>query len=108
MQDLFLYFYIAVFGFVAAGICASFSRLVTGQALGFAVDPLAGLMTAILGVLVRVFAGPFILMRNSIRGALIDRRPAYWLALSTMIATLWSFFSGVVLLQTLFGFTGPI
>ncbi|GBF26531.1 hypothetical protein MnTg02_01572 [bacterium MnTg02] len=108
MHDFFVYLYIVSFGFVAAGICTSGARMITGRSLGFAVDPAAGQITAILGVFVRVFAGPAILMRNSVRGAMIERRPAYWLALSTMIATLWSFFSGVVIVETIFGFGGGL
>lgn len=105
MSGIFLYIYIVAFGFVAAGICASTARLMTGRALGFSVDPSMGLINALCGVFVRVLAGPAILMRNSILGALTDRRPVYWLALSAMIATVWSFFSGIVLLQILLGFT---
>jgi hypothetical protein len=108
MSGFFLYAYIVAFGFVASGICASSARLMTGRALGFAVDPTFGPATAILGVFVRVLAGPAILMRNSILGALSDGRPVFWLALSTMIATIWSFLSGVLLVGIIFGFTGNI
>ncbi len=101
MYDFFLYLYVTIIGFVTAGLCASFSQLVTGQPLSFSIKPSPGLIWGIVGVTARVFAGPIILTRNSIRGVLIENRALYWLVLSLSIATLWSFFSGVVVLETL-------
>lgn len=90
--------YIMAVGFVFAGMSASLHQLVTGRPLRF---ECAGYGFAVVfAVLVRVFAGPAILMRNAIKGALLGR-PPYWLALSAIIASLWSFFSGIIMLELL-------
>ena len=40
-----------------------------------------------------------ILMRNALRDVFVEGRPASWLVLPTIIAGIWSFFSGVVVLE---------
>lgn len=40
-------------------------------------------------------------MRNAVKAALLGP-PPYWLALSTMISALWSFFSGAVILEVVY------
>ena len=57
-------------------------------------------------VLRALLAGPVIVMRNAIRGAILEQRAPHWLALSTVISTVWSFFSGVVMLELLFRLNG--
>ena len=99
MSQTLLYLYVVAVGFAAAGICTSLVQLLTGQPLKFAFKP-ETFVVAIVGVFVRVMGGPAILMRNAIRGARIEGREAHWLALSTLIATFWSFFSGAVILET--------
>lgn len=104
MHEFYFYLYVTAIGFCAAGLCTSSWQLVTGRPLkfGLQVDKTA---LAILGVFVRVMAGPVIVMRNAIKGAIVEGRAPYWLALSTFISTVWSFFSGVVLLELLFRLT---
>ncbi len=98
MHQLLVYSYVMAVGFVAAGLCASFAQLMTGRPLAFAVMPQPAVL-APAAVLTRVLAGPAIIMRNAIRGALREGRPALWLVASTLIASLWSFFSGAVVLE---------
>ncbi len=101
MSEYLFYGYVTAIGFCAAGLCTSAWNLATGSPLkfGLQVDRTGD---AILGVFARVLAGPVIVMRNAIKGAVVERRAPYWLALSTLISTVWSFFSGVVLLELLF------
>jgi len=99
LPDAIFCTYIIAVGFVFAGLSASFHQLVTGEPLRFECASGYG-FAIVLKVMVRVFAGPAILMRNAIKGALRGR-PPYWLALSTIIASLWSFFSGIVMLELL-------
>lgn len=100
MYEYFFYAYVTAIGFCLAGAATSLSHLVTGQPLRFGIgsEPAA---VAVLGVIMRVIAGPAIVMRNAVKAAL-GGRPPYWLALSTMISVLWSFFSGVVILELLY------
>lgn len=100
MYEYALYAYVTAIGFVVGGLLTSFTKLVTGRPLTFAFEP-GTIVTALTGVVARVFAGPVIIMRNTIRGALIEEREAHWLALATLIATFWSFFSGAVVLELL-------
>lgn len=98
MTEYLFYIYVTATGFCAAGLCTSACKLVTGRPLkfGLQVDQTG---QAILGVFARVLAGPAIVMRNAIKGAVVEGRPPFWLALSTFISTIWSFFSGAVLLE---------
>ncbi|HUG63000.1 MAG TPA: hypothetical protein VMP03_14205 [Methylomirabilota bacterium] len=85
-------------GFVAAGVLSSFYQLVTASPARFELSAdrmLAGLVQIFL----LMFAGPVILMRNAIRGRIIERRPLRWLAASTTIAAVWSLCSGVIVLE---------
>ena len=99
LPDAIFCLYIIAVGFVLAGLCASSHQLITGRPLRFDCTSSRGLLI-VWNVVVRVFAGPAILMRNAIKGALLGR-PPYWLALSTIIASLWSFFSGVLMIELL-------
>jgi hypothetical protein len=90
--------YAAASGFVAAGVLASFYQWVTDRPARFGVT-LDSILEGLCGVLMCAFAGPFIIMRNAIRGRRIERRPVGWLVASTAIATGWSLCSGVVVLQ---------
>lgn len=107
MSEFFFYFYVTAIGFCAAGLCTSSWQLVTGRPLKFGLQADKTAL-AILGVLARVLAGPVIVMRNAINGAIVEGRAPYWLALSTFISTIWSFFSGVVLLELLFRLSTPL
>lgn len=101
MGPLFVYAYMMAVGFVMAGILSSFVQLVSGEPMRFGVEP-RSVAASIGSVLLRVFAGPAILMRNAWRGMRIEARPPVWFWLSASIAGLWSltigtFFLGVVL-----------
>jgi hypothetical protein len=100
MQDLAIYLYVTAVGFVAAGLVASFMQLVSGKPLRFGIEP-RPLPASIGGVLVRVMAGPAILMRNAWRGLTLEARPKYWFGLSAAIAAVWSLCSGTVLLDVI-------
>jgi hypothetical protein len=90
--------YAAACGFVAAGVLASLYQLVTDKPPRFAID-LETIGKGLAGILLCAFAGPFIIMRNAIRGRTIENRPVGWLVASTAIATGWSLCSGIVVVQ---------
>jgi hypothetical protein len=48
-----------------------------------------------------VFAAPFIIMRNPLRGAKIERRRFEFVMMATIIAGFWSMMSGTFFLMTL-------
>jgi hypothetical protein len=48
-----------------------------------------------------VFAAPFIIMRNTLRGARIERRRVEFVMMATILAGFWSMMSGTFFLMTL-------
>ena len=48
-----------------------------------------------------VFAAPFIIMRNTLRGAKIERRRFEFVMMATVLAGFWSMMSGTFFLMTL-------
>ena len=98
MRWVAVYLYITAVGFVAAGLLASFVQLISGEPMRFRIEP-DSVLASIGGVLLRVLAGPAILMRNAWRGMVIERRPMGWFGASLAIAAVWSLFSGAVLLD---------
>jgi hypothetical protein len=98
MQYLAIYLYMMAVGFVVAGLLASFIQLVSGEPMRFGLEP-KSILDSIAGVLLRVLAGPVILMRNAWRGLKLQARPKIWFGVSAAIAAMWSLFSGAVLLD---------
>jgi hypothetical protein len=98
MQSVFVYSYLIACGFVLAGVLASFVQLVSGQPMRFGVEP-KSMLASLGGVVLRVFAGPAILMRNAWRGMQIEARPKVWFGLLAAIAALWSLFIGALLID---------
>lgn len=98
MQYLAIYLYMMAVGFVVAGLLASFTQLVSGEPMRFGLEP-KSILDSIAGVLLRVLAGPVILMRNAWRGLKLQARPKIWFGVSAAIAAMWSLFSGAVLLD---------
>jgi Family of unknown function (DUF6949) len=101
VQTLAIYLYVTAVGFVAAGLLASFVQLVSGEPLRFTLEP-DSVLASIVGVLLRVLAGPVILMRNAWRGRRLEARAPIWLGLSILVAGLWSLFSGTLVLAAIF------
>jgi hypothetical protein len=97
MQFLAIYLYVTAVGFVAAGVLASFVQLVSGEPMRFGLEP-KSILDSLAGVLLRVLAGPAILMRNAWRGLKLQARPKIWFGVPAAIAAVWSLFSAAVLL----------
>jgi prepilin signal peptidase PulO-like enzyme (type II secretory pathway) len=98
MESFIVYLYVMSVGFVMAGVLSSFVQLVSGEPLRFGLEP-NSVMSSLGGVLLRVVAGPAILMRNAWRGMWIEARPKAWFGASLAIAALWSLFSGTLLID---------
>jgi Family of unknown function (DUF6949) len=100
MSLSFVYAFAMIMGFALAGVSGSLFRLITKRRISF---ELAGTDRPVifLGVMILMFAGPAVIMRNAIRGRLIENRALYWLALSTLIAGMWSFLAGITLINGL-------
>ena len=90
--------YAAAAGFVAAGLLGSFYQLLTNEPPHFMMRA-DGWIASLIGVLVCIFAGPFIIMRHAIRGRRLEGRPLGWLAASAAIAAGWSLCSGIIVIE---------
>lgn len=98
MSELALAVYLGCAGFVISGIVGSFYQLVTGEPLRFAIS-VETWIKGLLSFALCVFAGPFIIMRNAIRGRRIEQRPLGWLVASSTIAGMWSVCSGIMVVH---------
>jgi hypothetical protein len=96
--DLIVAGFAGAAGFVAAGLLSSFYQLVTASPVRFEMSS-DRMVAGVAQVILLMFTGPVVLMRNAIRGRIIERRPLGWLVASAAIAAAWSLCSGVVVLE---------
>lgn len=96
--ELLLTAYIVCAGFVCSGVLASFIQLWKPEPVGFNIEYKSWL-DGIFGVLFCVFAGPFIIMRNTIRGRRIEKRPMGFVVMASIVAFLWSFCTGLLIMH---------
>jgi hypothetical protein len=88
-------------GFAVAGLLASAYQLVAKRPASFGLlagGPQAATLAAVPFL---VFAAPFIILRNTIRGRRIERRRFEFVMLATTLAGLWSLMSGTVVVMVL-------
>lgn len=107
LGDLIVASYAVCIGFVSAGIIGSFFQLLNDSPprFDFSAETIGSIISAIF---VCLFAGPFIIMRNAIRGRRIEQRPVGWLVASSTIAGMWSLCSGIVILQFALAFAHSV
>ena len=97
MRDALLVFYCAAIGFVAAGIAASFYKMVTSEPVRFSLLG-EGWLGAVSTFLFFALTGPAILMETAIRQRKAGPNAVGWLFASLLVAALWSMCSGIVVL----------
>jgi hypothetical protein len=98
MESVIIHTYMTAVGFVMAGVLSSFVQLVSGEPMRFGLQT-SSMLSSLGGVLLRVFAGPAILMRNAWRGMWIESRPKVWFGLAALVAAWWSLFIGAFLID---------
>jgi uncharacterized protein DUF6949 len=98
MLDVLLLLYCGAVGFVAAGIAASFYKLVSGEPARFSLfgGTILGLATSFLFC---ALTGPVIVSGYAIRSRSTELGPAALLLVGIGIAALWSCCLGIVVLQ---------
>lgn len=88
-------------GFAVAGSFATGYQLVTKTLPSFGVLN-SGISTrSLASVPVLAFAAPFLIMRNTINGAIRDGRRFEFVFMATLIAGFWSLLSGTIVVMTL-------
>ena len=90
-------------GFALAGALASAYQAFAARPAGFGLLTQGASPQAFAAVPFLVFAAPFIIMRNTLRGRRIEKRRFEFVVLATLLAGFWSMMSGtffVMLLQS--------
>ena len=88
-------------GFGVAGLCASGYRLIGMHFPSFRMLETGPKTARLAAVPLLIFCAPFLIMRNTLRGRRIERRPAEFVMMATVIAGLWSLMCGSVVVMAL-------
>ncbi|MCA6113023.1 DUF6949 family protein [Bradyrhizobium cenepequi] len=94
-------FFALSIGFALAGALTSGYQAMAQRPAGFGLLQEGAVPTTFAAVPFLVFAAPFIIMRNTLRGAKIERRRFEFVMMATIIAGFWSLMSGTFFLMTL-------
>lgn len=93
-------------GFAVAGMLSSGYQLMTERPASFALLVRGARPSTFAAVPFLVFAAPFIIMRNTVRGRLIQHRRFEFVMLATILAGFWSLMSGTVVVALLAALEG--
>ncbi|HEY0329847.1 MAG TPA: hypothetical protein VGC77_12190 [Rhodopseudomonas sp.] len=88
-------------GFALAGALTSGYQALARRPAGFGLLQDGAVPKTFATVPFLVFAAPFIIMRNTLRGRQIQRRRAEFVMMATVLAGFWSMMSGTVVMMTL-------
>ena len=88
-------------GFALAGVLVSGYQAVTRRPAGFGLLMNGATAQAFAAVPFLVFAAPFIIMRNTVRGRRIESRRFEFVMMATVLAGFWSMMSGTFFLRVL-------
>ncbi len=88
-------------GFALAGALTSGYQALARRPAGFGLLEEGVAVSTFAAVPFLVFAAPFIIMRNTLRGAQVERRRFQFVMIATIIAGFWSLMSGTFFLMTL-------
>jgi Family of unknown function (DUF6949) len=88
-------------GFAVAGLMSAAYQAVTARPASFRLLNAQARPAALAAVPFLVFAAPFIIMRNTIRGRRIEGRRFEFVMLATVLAGTWSMMSGTALVMAL-------
>jgi hypothetical protein len=88
-------------GFAVAGALASGYQAFVQRPAGFGLLQEGAAPKAFAAVPFLVFAAPFIIMRNTLRGKRIERRRVEFVMMATVLSGFWSLMSGTFVVMTL-------
>ena len=94
-------FFLLAIGFSLAGALASGYQLFALRPAGSGLLNAGVVPKAFAAVPFLVFAAPFIIMRNTLAGARLERRRFEFVMMATIIAGFWSLMSGTFFVMTL-------
>jgi len=88
-------------GFAVAGLVSAAYQAVAARPASFRLLHEASRPLALAAVPLLVFAAPFIIMRNTMRGRRIEGRRFEFVMLATILAGIWSLMSGTAVVTAL-------
>jgi hypothetical protein len=88
-------------GFAVAGCCSTGYRLVTERFPSFRLLEVGPAAARFAAIPLLMFAAPFIIMRNTVRGRRLEQRRMQFVMIATVIAGVWSLMSGTVVVLAL-------
>jgi hypothetical protein len=88
-------------GFAVAGALANLYQAVTEKPAGFHLLEQAPRNQALAALPLLIFAAPFIIMRNTIRGRRFEGRNFGFVFMATLVAGFWSLMSGTLVVMAL-------
>jgi hypothetical protein len=94
-------FFALAIGFAVAGVLATGYQALTRRPASFGLLEQGPRAATFAAVPLIVFAAPFIIMRNTIRGSEIEGRSIQMVMIATIIAGIWSLMSGTVVVMAL-------
>lgn len=94
-------------GFVLAGLSSTAFELATGRKLDFSLEE-ETISSAAGAILLRLVAGPMILVEGAIRRHEDGNAILPWLLAVVIAAAGWSFVWGVVVIETVLSLTRPV
>ena len=90
-------------GFAVAGLISTGYQLITQRPASFRLLERGPYPSTFAAIPMLVFAAPFIIMRNTIRGRRIEGRRFEFVMLATVLAGIWSMMSGTAVVMVLRG-----
>jgi hypothetical protein len=98
------YFLSLALGFAVAGLMSAAYQAATARPASFRLLNAQARPAALAAVPFLVFAAPFIIMRNTVRGRRIEGRGFEFVMLATVLAGIWSLMSGTAVIMVLRAF----
>jgi hypothetical protein len=86
-------------GFAVAGVISTGYQLLTERPASFRLLEQGPHPSTFVAIPFLVFAAPFIIMRNTIRGRRIERRRFEFVMVATVVAGIWSLMSGTAVVM---------
>lgn len=87
-------------GFVIAGLLTSLYQIIFQRPASLVRVP-GGVIGRFVQALLILFGTPVIIVRNAVRGRIIEDRPLGFVVATTVIAGFWSYASGLLVLNAL-------
>jgi hypothetical protein len=86
-------------GFAFAGLISTAYQLVTAKPPSFGLMVQSSRKDALAALPILIFAAPFIIMRNTVRGRRIESRGFGFAMMATLLAGFWSLMSGTLVVM---------